>query len=97
MPAETVVRPVKVLTPDSVTVPLVVLLRAMPEPPRMAPTVPLCSSNVPVLVSTPVLPVMLPLFERMTVPTESLKVPIARTEVAPSTVTSPVLSALLAP
>ena len=99
MPAETVVRPVKVLTPESVTVPLVVLLRAMPAPARIALTEPLCISKVPVLVSADVpVPVILPPLAMVTVPTVSVRLaPRSRIAVAPSTVSAPVLRALFTP
>ena len=85
------------MAPERVTVPAVVLLRAMPEPPRIALTVPLCISNVPVLVRTPEVPVMLPPLATVTAPTLSEKSPTDRIAAAPSTVTAPVLRALLIP
>src|SRR5437870_3535800 len=59
VPAETVVPPLYVLAPVSVTVPVVVLANA-PPPPRIAPTLPLCTAyDVP--DNTPLVPLIFPL------------------------------------
>ena len=96
MPPLMLVLPVKVFAPDSVTVPEVVLFR-LPEPPRMPLTVPLCSSNVPVVERTPVEPEIVPPLASVTLPTVSELAPSARMAEAPSTATVPLLSELLAP
>ena len=66
-----VVGPVKVFWLFRVTVPLVVLFRAMPAPSSTALTVPLFISKLPVLVSVPV-PLIKPPPSNVTVPTVSL-------------------------
>ena len=81
------------LAPDNVTMPEVVLFNTV-APPNFAVTVPLCISNVPVLVKTPLVPVMLP-DVRVTVPTVSENASILN--VPPLTVIAPELIALETP
>ena len=93
-PPCTAVVPVNRLTPLSVTVPAVDLL-APAVPARMADTVPLRRSKAAVLVNTPVVPVMLPLFCKDTDATVSLFGPMARVP-APTVTALPSAITLLA-
>jgi len=88
--------PVKVLVPDSVTVPVVDFTRE-PVPPRMAAIVPFCTAKVPGLetVNTPVVPEMVPL-ARVTLENCWLRVVVLKLPV-PVTVKLPVVAKRLLP
>ena len=80
------------VVPDSVVVPTETLAPTLPA--STALTVPPCRSYAVVLVNTPVVPVIVPAFFKITPATVSLKPPTSRIAVAPSTVT--VLALLIA-